>query len=76
MLKFILRDLRKTFQLSQEQFGAKIFVSRQTVSNWERGVSEPPLATLLAIANTFDVQLTTLLEHLIMKPTNDSHYIH
>lgn len=64
MLKFILRDLRKAFQLSQEQFGAKIFVSRQTVSNWERGVSEPPLATLLAIANTFDVQLTTLLEHL------------
>ncbi|GDZ84293.1 hypothetical protein LCIT_15350 [Leuconostoc citreum] len=64
MLKFILRDLRKTFQLSQEQFGAKIFVSRQSVSNWEHGVSEPPLATLLAIANTFDVQLTTLLEHL------------
>ena len=64
MLKFILRDLRKTFQLSQEQFGAKILVSRQSVSNWERGVSEPPLATLLAIANTFDVQLTTLLEHL------------
>ncbi|MGR8809770.1 helix-turn-helix domain-containing protein [Leuconostoc citreum] len=64
MLKFMLRDLRKTFQLSQEQFGAKIFVSRQTVSNCERGVSEPPLATLLAIANTFDVQLTTLLEHL------------
>ena len=64
MLKFILRDLRKTFQLSQEQIGAKIFVSRQSVSNWERGVSEPPLATLLAIANTFDVQLTTLLEHL------------
>ena len=64
MLKFILRDLRKTFQLSPEQFGAKIFVSRQSVSNWERGVSEPPLATLLAIANTFDVQLTTLLEHL------------
>lgn len=60
----MLRDLRKTFQLSQEQFGAKIFVSRQTVSNWERGGSEPPLATLLAIANTFDVQLTTLLEHL------------
>lgn len=32
--------LRKKHGLSQEQFAEKISVSRQTVSNWERGVSQ------------------------------------
>ncbi|CDX63867.1 Protein of unknown function [Leuconostoc citreum] len=63
-VKIYTSRFTKNFSTFPRAVRRKNFVSRQTVSNWERGVSEPPLATLLAIANTFDVQLTTLLEHL------------
>lgn len=35
-----LVDLRKKQGLSQEALGEKLGVSRQTISKWERGVSQ------------------------------------
>lgn len=35
-----LVDLRKSQNLSQEELAEKLYVSRQTISNWERGVSQ------------------------------------
>ncbi|MGM9942243.1 MAG: helix-turn-helix transcriptional regulator [Bulleidia sp.] len=34
-----IKDIRKQSGLSQEQFAQKLNVTRQAVSNWERGVS-------------------------------------
>lgn len=34
-----LIELRKSKKLSQEELAEKINVSRQTISNWENGVS-------------------------------------
>lgn len=35
-----LKELRLEHQLTQEELAQKIFVSRQTISNWENGVSQ------------------------------------
>ena len=35
-----LVSLRKSMGLSQEELGAEIKVSRQTISKWESGVSQ------------------------------------
>lgn len=35
-----LKDVRMQAGLTQEQVAEKIMVSRQTVSNWENGVSQ------------------------------------
>lgn len=35
--------LRKEYNLSQEDLAEKVFVSRQSISNWERGKSYPIL---------------------------------
>jgi DNA-binding transcriptional regulator YiaG len=34
-----IMSIRKAQQLTQEQFGSLFHVTRQTVSNWETGVS-------------------------------------
>lgn len=53
--------LRKKHGLSQEQFAEKISVSRQTVSNWERGIAVPDVETLNLIAKLFDTDLSAIL---------------
>ena len=35
-----IRRYRDTLGLSQEELAEKIFVTRQSVSNWENGVSQ------------------------------------
>ena len=53
--------LRKKHGLSQEQFAEKISVSRQTVSNWERGIAVPDVETLNLIAKLFDTDLSAIV---------------
>ena len=35
-----ISNIRKENQLTQEEFGKLFYVTRQTVSNWENGVSQ------------------------------------
>ena len=53
--------LRKMHGLSQEQFAEKISVSRQAVSNWERGIAVPDVETLDLIAKLFDTDLAAMI---------------
>lgn len=39
----------------------KMFVTRQTVSNWENGKSQPDIDTLIKIAETFNTDTTGLI---------------
>ncbi|MFC5631565.1 MULTISPECIES: helix-turn-helix domain-containing protein [Streptococcus] len=57
-----LVDLRKSKQLSQEELAEKLYVSRQTISNWERGKTYPDINSLLLIATFFDVSLDNLIK--------------
>ena len=55
-------NIRKEYNLTQEEFGQLFYVTRQSVSNWENGKSYPDLHTLVDISNRFDVSLDELLK--------------
>lgn len=61
--KDIILDLRKNLRLSQDEFAAKLFVTRQAVSRWENGDTIPNTDTLKLIAETFNVSVDRLLGH-------------
>ncbi|WP_125705078.1 helix-turn-helix transcriptional regulator [Lacticaseibacillus daqingensis] len=54
--------LRKQHGDTQEALAAKLYVSRQTVSNWETGKSYPDLENLLLLSAIFDVSLDELVK--------------
>ena len=56
-----IRKLRTSQGLTQDQLAERLFVTRQTVSNWERGASQPDLEQLEAIAAALGVEVMELL---------------
>lgn len=56
-----IKNLRREKGLSQEQFAQALHVTRQTVSAWERGVSQPGLDTLGEMARVLEVEPERLL---------------
>ena len=47
--------LRKDLNLSQDEFGSMLWVSRQAVSKWELGQSTPVIETLRKMKQLFNV---------------------
>ncbi len=62
-----LKKYRKKKQFSQESFAMKLFVTRQTVSKWESGLSMPDVQMLLKIAEVLEVSVNELLKDSHMK---------
>lgn len=58
-----IQHLRKREHLSQGEFANLLYVSRQTVSNWETGKSCPDLETLIRISDHFGISVDALLGH-------------
>lgn len=56
----ILRELREEAGLTQKQFAEKINSMQRNISNWEKGINQPDLQTLIAIADFFQVSLDEL----------------
>lgn len=69
-----IREYRKIYNLSQEQLAEKIFVSRQTVSNWENDKTYPDIQIIVSLSILFNVSLDELiredLEEMKMKISN------
>lgn len=61
MLSENIRSIRKAKGLSQEEFAIKLYVVRQTVSKWERGLSVPDSEMLLHIAEILETPVSVLL---------------
>lgn len=63
MMKFPerLKELRKKFDLTQEQLSNAFDVGKVTISLWERGQREPDYKTLAKIATYFNVTTDFLL---------------
>lgn len=59
--KDILRNLREKNRLTQEQMADRIMVTRQAVSRWENGETQPNTDTLKLLSREFDVSINTLL---------------
>lgn len=56
-----IKRLRLLKKLTQEEVADKLFVTRQTVSNWENGKSQPDIDTLVKIAETLNVDTNALI---------------
>ena len=57
-----IKKHRSELSLSQEEFADKIFVTRQTVSNWENDKSYPDINSLVLMAEVFGVSLDSLVK--------------
>lgn len=57
-----IRKYRAELSISQEELAEKIYVSRQTVSNWENAKSYPDIHSLLLMSVLFDVSLDELIK--------------
>ena len=57
-----IKKYRDAQGLSQEALAEKIFVTRQTVSNWETGKSYPDVHSLMLLGGVFNVSLDQLVK--------------
>ena len=57
-----LKAHRKELGISQDELAEKIFVSRQSISNWENNKTYPDIHTLLLLAETFGISLDELIK--------------
>lgn len=60
----IIRAQRTRCQMTQEFVAESIGVSRQAVSKWEQGVSDPSTSNLFALAKLFGVSVEELLKDI------------
>ena len=59
-----LRENRVRCKMSQEFVAEAVGVSRQAVSKWENGVSDPSTSNLIALAKLYGLSAEELLEGL------------
>ncbi len=57
----ILKNLREKNHLTQEQMAERAMVTRQAVSRWETGETQPNTDTLKILSREFNVSVNTLL---------------
>lgn len=57
-----IKKYRLEANLSQDELAEKIFVSRQTISNWENDKSYPDVKSLLLISEVFQISLDNLIK--------------
>lgn len=57
-----IKKYRIAMKLSQDALAEKIFVSRQTISNWENNKNYPDVKSLLILSSLFNVSLDVLVK--------------
>ena len=57
----MISSIRKERGLSQLQLAEKLSISKQAISNYERGIREPDYVTLEAIADVLNVPMAMLI---------------
>ena len=60
-IKDILKKLREKNGLTQEPMAGRVMVTRQAVSRWETGETQPSTDTLKLLSREFDLSINTLL---------------
>ncbi len=59
--RVILKAFRENRNLTQDQLAERVMVTRQAVSRWETGETQPNTETLKLLSKEFDVSINTLL---------------
>ena len=62
-----IKQHRAALNLSQEELSEQIYVTRQTLSNWENGKTYPDVNSLLRLSDVFGVTLDELVKGDIPK---------
>ena len=57
-----IKRFRTQNNITQEELSEKLSVTRQAVSNWENGKTEPDIETLTKIAQIFDISIDELVD--------------
>ena len=57
-----IKKHRQEVQLSQEELAERVYVSRQTISNWENDKSYPDVNSLVLLSETFQISLDKLIK--------------
>lgn len=57
-----IKKYRKELSISQDQLAEKVFVSRQTISNWENDKSYPDVHSLILLSESFDTSIDNLIK--------------
>ena len=57
----MLKSLREKHHLTQEELAERVLVTRQAVSRWETGETQPNTETLKLLSREYDVSINTLL---------------
>ncbi len=60
-IKDILKNLRIEKKLTQDELAERVMVTRQAVSRWETGETQPNTDTLKLLSKEYDVSINTLL---------------
>ena len=61
MLSDNIREYRKRNNMSQDELAEKLGVSRQSVSLWETGQTQPTLDNIIALAKIFNISTDAIL---------------
>ena len=64
-----IAELRKQKNMTQEEFGAMLGISAQSVSKWENHVSLPDISLIPIIADTFDISIDELFDKKAFVPS-------
>lgn len=62
MFNTLIKERRDDLQLTQQQVADELHVTRQTVSNWEKGKNFPDIPTLILMSDYYDLSLDYLLK--------------
>lgn len=57
-----IKQLRKNQKITQDELADKIYVSRQTISNWENNKSYPSMDFIFSISEVFNVPIDILIK--------------
>ena len=57
-----IKMYRQEAQLSQEDLADRVYVSRQTISNWENDKSYPDVNSLVLLSEVFHISLDKLIK--------------
>ena len=71
-----IRLLRTAQNMTQEQLAENLHVTRQTVSNYETGKSQPDIDTIVRLAEALQTDPNTLLYGIPTPPNRKREYIH
>ena len=57
-----IKKYRTNMNLSQEELAEKVYVTRQTISNWENNKNYPDIHSLLLLSSLFNISLDQLIK--------------